>query len=206
MLIRRYLPLSESQISASDEAGVVHLSGNACVYDTLSRPLPLSNGRKFRERISASAFQSTLNDPANDIICTVNHDTSKILGRTSSKTLEIFNNSHALSVRCQLPKTSYAADLIESVKRGDVLGMSFTFDEQEPTWESESSPDGYPVCTIHRAFLYEVCFTSDPAYLSSSVAMRNADSIRFGTSQSAGAVPFDVRRNLLLFGINPKGL
>lgn len=205
--MRRYMPLAEAQISDSVEQDAQYLTGIACVYNALSRPLPLSNGRKFRERIAPDAFTSSLG--AEDILCTVNHDAGKVLGRTSNNTVEIFNNAEHLKIRCKLPKTTYAADLLESVRRGDIQGMSFTFDNKDvdTEWMPDAAEDGLPVCTIKRGYLYEVCFTSDPAYMSTSVAMRDAGSIRFKDAPVVDVENFNdtLRYNFLRFGIPFRG-
>jgi HK97 family phage prohead protease len=56
-----------------------------------------------------------------------NHNDSYILGNTKSNTLILENSDNGLICRCELPNTSYAADLYEIISRGDVKTMSFGF-------------------------------------------------------------------------------
>jgi len=78
------------------------------------------------ETINRGAFNKTLSDKA-VVRALFNHDDSKVLGSTDSGTLALEDTEVGLVCRCELPNTSYAEDLYEIVKRGDVKTMSFGF-------------------------------------------------------------------------------
>jgi HK97 family phage prohead protease len=107
------------------------LVGRPVVYDSWSEPI----GGMFRERILPGAFDEWLaGEP--DVIACVNHDPARLLGRTASGTVRLVNDKQGLSVEVDPPATTYAADLAESVKRGDIRGMSFVFECTEDRWGS----------------------------------------------------------------------
>ena len=64
------------------------------------------------------------------------------------------------------PDTTLGRDLLVSVERGDISGMSFGFWAKEETWNFDVEP-----CqrTVQKAELFEVTVTSIPAYPESSV-------------------------------------
>src|SRR6476646_9811110 len=76
------------------------------------------------EIISRGAFDNTLN---NDIRALWNHNTQYVLGRNKSGSLELKTDEKGLYASIRLPKTQYAQDLYELVKRGDVDQCSFGF-------------------------------------------------------------------------------
>jgi HK97 family phage prohead protease len=78
------------------------------------------------EIIDRTAFNKTLADKT-EVRALWNHNDSFILGNTKSDTLILENSDNGLICRCELPNTSYAADLYEIISRGDVKTMSFGF-------------------------------------------------------------------------------
>ena len=64
----------------------------------------------FREIIAPGAFSRTLSESA-DILALVDHDESKVLGRTRSGSLELRETPEGLEYRLTLPDTSAANDL-----------------------------------------------------------------------------------------------
>lgn len=87
-----------------------------------------------------------------------------VLGRTSSQTLELEVDDVGLHFRCQLPNTSYANDLYESIKRGDINECSFGFavKDDSQTWENQ---DGMYIRNLNKIDeLFEISIVSIPAY------------------------------------------
>ena len=86
--------------------------------------------------------------------------------------------------RCDLPKTNNANDALELMKRGDITGMSFAFeDDLEDTENGVSyertaeTHDGKEVWLRHVKLitgLYDVAIVTHPAYQQTSVATREA--------------------------------
>jgi HK97 family phage prohead protease len=115
------------EMRASKDSGDKIIEGLAARYGVLSDPISVPNSRvKFRERIQKGAFAKAVNGKQ-DVVMLINHDPNQLLGRTASKTLTLRDTDAGLRFHCVLPNTSYANDLHESVKRGDVNGCSFAF-------------------------------------------------------------------------------
>ena len=106
------------------------LSGWAATFGDLSEPLS-----GFREKIQRGAFKQSLKN--NDVLCLYSHNDSQVLGRVSSGTLEIGEDSKGLKFTCKLPDTSTARDLIALLESGDLSQMSFGFsvNPDGDTWE-----------------------------------------------------------------------
>lgn len=120
------------------------------------------------ESIAEGAFDNTLSD---DIRALINHDTTLVLGRTKSGTLELKVDSRGLwgSIKVN-PKDNDAMNLYERVKRGDVDQCSFGFDILDE--ETEFREDGSIHWTIKSVKLYEVSCCTFPAYEDTSIAAR----------------------------------
>lgn len=112
----------------------------------------------FIETISPSALDGV---DLTDVRCFLDHDSSKLLGRTSSGTLNLTVDEVGLRFRCVLPNTSVGRDAMELVKRGDLNQCSFGFTVKEDAWT--------PGEIMHRSInkigqLLEISLVSIPAY------------------------------------------
>src|SRR5208337_2162203 len=79
-----------------------------------------------------------------DVICNLQHDDSKILGRTTSGTLKLSQDSIGLQFRCKLdPKNTEHSNAYAAVTRGDLTGTSFAFtvaaDGSDDEWTTDST-------------------------------------------------------------------
>jgi HK97 family phage prohead protease len=142
------------------------LSGYAIVWDRLSEDLG-----GFREQIASSAIDRTLADKV-DLRALVDHDPGKVIGRISAGTLRVEKDGHGLKVQIDPPMTSAGQDLVESVRRGDVTGMSFSFRTMlnGDVWDFKTDP---PTRTVIDMLVREVSAVSWPAYTQTEVAMRS---------------------------------
>lgn len=123
------------------------------------------------EEIAASAFSETL---GNDIRALVNHDTTLVLGRNKSGTLELKADSYGLWGRIEInPNDTDAVNIYERVKRGDVDQCSFGFDilAEETDWRD----DGTVKWTVTKVDLHEVSVCTFPAYEQTGVQARKAE-------------------------------
>ncbi len=143
-------------------------SGTACPYNRWSEVM-----YGTRERFLPGAFSECLGDASRNIVCTVDHDTSKLLGDRNSGTLTLSDGPDGLRVLCARQDLSYANDLRALIAAGIVNGMSFTFRSIDETYGRD---EGYDTRTISKALIREVCFTAFPAYPDTSAELRTATS------------------------------
>lgn len=144
------------------------ITGTAVVYSQRSQMLGGAYG--FTESISPGAFTDSLGSA--DLVMLADHDASKVLGRQSAGTLEVTDGPNGLDVCCESPDTSYARDLLVSLARRDICGMSFGFVVEEDIWSM--GPDGKtPHRTVTRAEIVEVSVVTFPAYPQTSAAARS---------------------------------
>ena len=143
-----------------DEGKIV---GYAAVFDKLSEDLG-----GFREKINVGAFANTLT--SSDVRALVDHDGSKILGRNKAGTLTMAEDDHGLRVAITPPDTQAGRDIVESLKRGDIDGMSFAFRTITDDWQMI---DGEQIRTLIEVDISEVSVVTFPAYPDTTVAMRS---------------------------------
>jgi HK97 family phage prohead protease len=142
------------------------LTGYAIVFDRLSEDLG-----GFREQIAPSAVDRTLTEKV-DLRALVDHDPGKVLGRISAGTLRVEKDARGLKVQIDPPMTSAGQDIVESVRRGDVTGMSFSFRTMPDgdVWDFKTNP---PTRTVLDMLVREISAVSFPAYPQTEVAMRS---------------------------------
>jgi uncharacterized protein len=119
------------------------------------------------EIITRGAFDSTL---GNDVRALWNHNSQYVLGRSKSGTLNLQTDEKGLFGTIRMPKTQYAQDLYELVKRGDVDQCSFGFNILAETVEELAS--GAYRWRINDIDLHEVSVVTFPAYENTSVQAR----------------------------------
>lgn len=120
----------------------------------------------FREVIAPGAFARSLASGA-DILAMADHDPAKVLGRTSTGTLELRETARGLEYRLELPDTSAGRDLRELAARGDLGGVSFGFRVVKDTWTDD-------LRTLNEVELHEVSIVQAwPAYADTSVSLRS---------------------------------
>lgn len=78
------------------------------------------------ETIAPGAFSSSLSD-GRDILALVDHDPARVLARTKSGTLRLFEDEKGLAFELSVPDTQAGKDVLTLAKRGDLGGMSFGF-------------------------------------------------------------------------------
>jgi HK97 family phage prohead protease len=148
--------------------------GRAIVFDTLSEDLG-----GFREIIESSAVDRTFAEQI-DVRALVDHDPAKIIGRVKAGTLILEKRSDGLHVRITPPDTTAGRDILESVRRGDIDGMSFTFGVIRPGGERFEQRQAGLVRIISDMRIVEVSPVTFPAYAATdaSVAQRAVQTLR----------------------------
>lgn len=147
------------------------IKGYAIVFNTLSENLG-----GFKERIRPEFVDRTLREGL-DVRALIDHDSGKVIGRISAGTLKLQKDRRGLRSVISPPNTSYANDLIESVDRGDISGMSFAF-RTTPDGEDWSEEDGLLIRDVLDGWIREVSVVSFPAYPDTSVALRSLDAFK----------------------------
>ena len=143
--------------------GTRRLSGYAAVWDQVA------DLGYAKEVVRRGAFTKTLQegDPAS----VWNHDSNYVLGRKSAGTLRLSEDERGLRYEVDPPETTWAKDLLVSIERGDVRGMSFSF---EAVHADMSLNDGEPLRELREVKLYEVGPVTFPAYEGTEVQVRSA--------------------------------
>lgn len=160
----RTFDLSEIQTRNTDEGNTVTASGYASIFNS-----PTLIYEDLEETISPGAFSRTI--ASSDIRCLFDHDWSKVLGRTKSSTLRLFEDERGLKFEVDLPNTTVAKDLAESMARGDINQCSFGFIPKKQAWDYDSTPVKR---TIEEVELFEVSIVSLPAYEDTEVSLQRS--------------------------------
>ena len=162
-----FAPVEHTELRFADPEVPNRLVGYAAVFNSLSADLG-----GFRERINPGAFRSSISG-AKDVRALVDHDSSRLLARSSAGTLRLSEDHVGLRIEIDLPDVSYANDIRALIKRGDIKGMSFGF--RVPTGGQSITKDaGQVVRVLSEVDLKEVTVTSIPAYGDTSVYVRSA--------------------------------
>ncbi len=120
------------------------------------------------EIISRGAFDNTIK---NDVRALWNHNTQFVLGRSKNGSLQLRADEKGLFGTIKLPKTQYAEDLYELVKRGDIDQASFGFNILDEDLE-ELSNGGYR-WRMKDIDLHEISVVTFPAYENTTVHARS---------------------------------
>lgn len=150
------------------------IRGTAIVFNSLSVDLG-----GFREVIKPEAIDRTLREGL-DVRALVDHDSAKIIGRTKAGTLALRKSRKGLEIVVDPPNTSYARDLVESVERGDISGMSFGFRVLTDEWRME---DGEAVRDVLDMVVSEVSVVGFPAYPATDVSVAQRSLQQFRSEQ-----------------------
>ena len=165
------------------------IEGRPIVFGVRSVNLtPWSSTRKVYEILEPGCISRELLMKS-DVILNLNHSNMvpDVLGRfrnSDKDTLSLELRGDGIDCRCDLPKTNNANDALELMKRGDITGMSFAFEDD---WEDSENgvsyektndiEDGKEVWLRHVkkiTGLYDVAIVTHPAYEQTTVGLREA--------------------------------
>ena len=165
------------------------IEGRPIVFGVRSVNLtPWSSTRKVYEILEPGCISRELLAKS-DVILNLNHSNMvpDVLGRfrnSDKDTLSLELRGDGIDCRCDLPKTNNANDALELMKRGDITGMSFAFEDD---WEDSENgvsyektndiEDGKEVWLRHVkkiTGLYDVAIVTHPAYEQPTVGLREA--------------------------------
>lgn len=163
----RVFPLVEVRVEGNDEEP--RIVGHAAVFDQLSVPL-----WGFREKIARGAFTKTIKEA--DVRALWNHDANFVLGRIKAKTLSLSEDEVGLAIDVTPPKTTWARDLIVTMRRGDVDQASFGFRTIKDSWEQDHD-QGTVIRTLKEVELFDVSPVTFPAYPQTDMQVRSLQSV-----------------------------
>lgn len=162
------------------------VEGRPIVFGVRSVNLtPWSSSRKVYEILEPGCISNELLQRS-DVILNINHSNmvTDVLGRCNmgKGTLELGLRESYVEASCDLPRTNTANDTLELIKRGDISGMSFAFEDDWEDTENGVSlertneiEDGKEVWLRHVkriTGLYDVSIVTHPAYEQTSVGTR----------------------------------
>lgn len=151
----------------SDDESGKHLRGYFAVFDQ-----PYEMWPDVIESIGRQAFDGQTDK---DVRALIDHDTAKVLGRTSAGTLKLQVDEVGLYGDVLINESDTdAMNLYSRVERGDVSQCSFGFEITDE--EVEHRTDGTTHYTITGVNLYEVSVCTFPAYTGTRVDARNKES------------------------------
>lgn len=155
----RCLPTSEVRI---DDTASPKIIGYAAKFDTWA-----DIGGWFRESVKKGAFAKTIKE--NDIRALWNHNADYVLGRNKAGTLRLSEDSKGLEYEIKPPKTSWANDLMESMRRNDVTQSSFGFtvNKQDINYETDER-------VLLDVTLFDISPVTYPAYPTTTADVRAA--------------------------------
>ncbi|MDV3053616.1 hypothetical protein NLV77_002574 [Staphylococcus ureilyticus] len=177
-------------IKATDDEQMT-VEGYALRFNKLSNDLG-----GFVEEISPEALKEA---DLSDVRALIDHDSSKVLGRTTSETLELTVDDEGLYFRCQLPNTSYAKDLYENIRLGNINQCSFGFILDEDGDSFEKRDDGLFKRTLRKIkSLFDVSIVTYPAYDDTDVApaLRSIEAIKESEQEEVRKAQQEEQRKL----------
>lgn len=138
-------------------------------YDVRSQPIY----GMFYEIVKPGAFARAIKGE-DDVRALVNHDSSMVIGRSTSKTLRLIDEADGLRYEVDMPDTSFARDLMTSIERGDINQTSFGFRKIKDQWSEEWTKEGITIDIreLLEVELLDVSPVAYPAYTENTVAMR----------------------------------
>lgn len=157
---RRYFNTRGVEVD-DDEKGV---TGYGIVFDVETHL-----GDDVFEVIERDGYEN-----AGDMIVSFNHNLSQVLGRESSGTAIITVDDTGVRYDVpELPNTSYANDMKESMKRKDVTGSSFMFEMLDYEWKQQNGGDKY-VRHVTKYRVHEMGPVTLPAYNQTNAVLKSA--------------------------------
>jgi len=149
---------TSASIEGNTLSGIAHAFGQQTLV-----------GNRYVE-FARGSFDQALVD--SDVRAFFNHDTTLLLGRQSSGTVQLSAQDDGLHYAIDLPATSYAADLKVLVERKDLTEMSFGIMPGKFTFSK--APDGKQVQT-HTSVqsLFDISPVSLPAFAGSTAQLHS---------------------------------
>lgn len=137
--------------------------GHAALFNS-----PADSGWGWSEQVAPGAFAHAIQ--TDDVRALFNHNPDCVLGRNKSKTLALQEDQEGLYFEVEAPSTTWAADLVTSMQRGDINQMSFGFSARKAEWDYSVDP---PLRTLIEVTLYDVSVVTFPFYGDTEAQVRS---------------------------------
>lgn len=130
----------------------------------------------FWEEIAPGAFDRALAEDQ-DVRFLVDHDPSRLLGRTSSGTLRLSTDKLGLATEADMPDTTLGRDTQVMIERRDLSQMSFGFIPKAHEWSELDT--GEELLRVLDVDLFDVSVVTFPAYEETDASVRcRVDALR----------------------------
>lgn len=163
---RKELRYAAKELRASGNGSERKISGYAAKFNNLSEDLG-----GFREKLAPGCFTRTLSLGA-DVRMLVDHDSSKILGRTKAGTLTLTQDNVGLRFACVLPDTQTGRDVYENIRLGNLSDCSFGFYCTDEDFSEDPQGRGL-IRTVSDLDLFDCSVVTYPAYPGTEVNARS---------------------------------
>ena len=148
------------------------ITGYAAVFDSESRDMG------FVERLDPHCMDGVIEN--SDVVALYNHSEQPgVLARSvnGEGTLKLTIDERGLRCEFDAPNTQLGNDMLESVRRGDIRGMSFAFTTEKDNWEHDKDGN-YKRTIVKINRLYDVSLVVTPAYDATSVETKGLDALK----------------------------
>ncbi len=172
--INRTLNTDKPQIRAEGEGDKKknYIEGYAILFNQRSK-LIREWGEVFYEIIEPGAPDNILRDKGLNVIATIDHDPSRMLGRTKSGTLSLKKDTKGVRYKIEIPETQLGRDIAALIERGDYYESSFIFTIAEKGLRYDRSED-IPVRYVSDfEDIRDVSIVIDAAYANTAVQLRS---------------------------------
>ena len=155
-----------AEIRASQSNDAMIIEGRAIVFDqptTINDPVG-----SYTEVIERNALDGA---DLSDVRLLFNHDLNRVPLARTPKTMSLSVDPVGMTIRATLPETESAREVYQSVKRGDLSGMSFAFKVPEGGDTYDAKTNTRTISKIEK--VYECSIVQFPAYAQTSVEARS---------------------------------
>ncbi len=170
---RRFITRDAAAVPPAEGSSIVGFRGHAIVYGEAAQIMDPFWGDSWIETIEPGACTSSIG--RDDVRMLLNHDPNFLIARSrgaSSDTLRLTEDSIGLACDADMDsRISYVRDLVVSLERGDISGMSFAFEVTRDEWDIR--PDGMWTRSIQEVVLYDVSPVTYPAYDATDAQLRS---------------------------------
>ncbi|MBN8872662.1 MAG: HK97 family phage prohead protease [Rhodospirillales bacterium] len=150
----------ELRASAEFRASGRKLEGYAAVFGV---PAQI---RGFTETVQRGAFTASLAG-TRDVLALLDHDPTRLLGRTGSGTLRLAEDTRGLHFEIDAPDTQLGRDVLTLAERRDLGGCSFGFRVTDEAWPARDRRE------LRAVDLFEISVVQAfPAYTQTTVSAR----------------------------------